>query len=250
MALPESGEDSSAVMVVGILGMGRLGGSMTQLLRARGHEVRTWRRGEEFPECEVAWLTVSDEAIATVAAALPAGPIVLHASGATDLTPLARHAEHGSLHPLQSFPGVAVAMPPVTGVPAAIAGTTRGLEVARRLAQEIGFRPVEVPGDRRLYHASAVMAGNFHVASQLLAEAGVDPDLAPRLLAPLAIASIRQAAERGPAEALTGPHARGDEAVVAAHEAAISEVVPELSEVYQKLSEETWKLASCRVPKA
>ena len=42
-------------------------------------------------------------------------------------------------------------------------------------------------------------------ASRLMGQAGVDPATAPRLLAPLAIASIQQAVEKGPASALTGP---------------------------------------------
>jgi len=238
-------------MVVGILGPGRLGGSMAQLLRARGYEVRTWSRGQQFPDCDVAWLTVSDHAIGPVAAALPVGPVVLHASGATDLEPLQKHPEHGSLHPLQSFPGVEVSLPPVQDVPAAIAGTPEAKAIARRLATDIGFHPFEVPGDRRLYHAAAVVAGNFgttllHAAAQLLADAGVEAIEAPRLLAPLAIASIRQAAEKGPAAALTGPHARGDREVVAAHQAAIDEVHPGLSALYTELSERTFELASCR----
>lgn len=242
-------------MVVGILGMGRLGGSMTQLLRARGHEVRTWARGEVFPDCDVAWLTVSDEAIAEVAAALPQGPVVLHASGATDLSPLASHPEHGSLHPLQSFPGAEVSIPAVEAVPAAIAGTPRALAVARELAEDIGFAAFEVPGDRRLYHAAAVMAGNFATtllasAARLLEEAGVPADRAPGLLAPLALASLDAAARKGPANALTGPHARGDRAVIESHEQAIAEVVPELSEFYRQLSAETWRLAACRNEKA
>ncbi len=235
-------------MKLGILGQGRLGSSMSLLLRAAGHEVHTWVRGQPFPDCQLAWICVSDGALAEVAAALPPGPVVLHASGATDLSPLSSHAEHGSLHPLQSFPGPEVALPPLGGVPAAIAGTPRARALARQLAEDLGMRAFDVPGDRRLYHASAVMAGNFATtllaaASQLLVEAGVPPADAPGLLAPLAIASIRQAAERGPVQALTGPHVRGDQAVVRAHEQAILELVPELSELYRILGEHTLCLA-------
>lgn len=238
-------------MVIGILGVGRLGGTLVPLLERAGHTVRPWRRSEAFPACDVAWLTVRDEAIGEVARALPQGPVVLHASGATDLAPVAHHPEHGSLHLLQSFPGVEVATPPVEGVPAAVAGTPRARVVARELATSLGMAPFDVPGDRRLYHAAAVMAGNYAttllaLASDLLAEAGVEPDQAPGLLAPLALASLRQAAERGPAEALTGPHARGDAQVVAGHIRAIQASNPEISEVYEALSAATWALARRR----
>ena len=236
---------------VAVLGMGRLGRSMTLQLRRAGHEALTWGRGMPLPDADVYWLTVSDRAIAEVASLVPRDRVVLHASGATDLTPLAAHAEHGSLHPLQSFPGPEVAMPPVEGVPAAIAGTPRAMDLARQLALDIGFEAFEVPGDRRLYHAAAVMAGNFatsllHAASQALAEAGVPESEAPRLLAPLAIASIRQAAERGCAEALTGPYKRGDRAVVRDHIAAIDASTPDIADLYRELGKRTWALSGLR----
>lgn len=241
-------------MVIGILGMGRLGGTVAPLLERAGHTIRPWRRGEAFPECDVAWLTVRDEGISAVAAALPAGPIVLHASGATDLSGVRHHTEHGSLHPLQSFPGVEVATPPLEGVPAAVAGTPRATAAARSIASALGLTPFEVQGDRRLYHAAAVMAGNYattllHEASRLLQAAGVPSDQAPGLLAPLALASIRQAAERSPVEALTGPHARGDRQVVEDHIAAISASNPDIERVYRALSEATWALAALREQK-
>jgi len=87
-------------MRIAIFGPGRLGRSMALLLSRAGQEVTLWRRGEPMPPCELAWLTVRDEAIAELAARLPPGPIVLHASGATDLDALLPHAERGSLHPL------------------------------------------------------------------------------------------------------------------------------------------------------
>ncbi|MCP4807499.1 MAG: DUF2520 domain-containing protein [Proteobacteria bacterium] len=241
-------------MVIGILGLGRLGGTLAVLLDEAGHTVRPWRRGQPFPECDLAWITVRDEAIGEVARSLPAGPVVLHASGATGLEGVAHHAEHGSLHLLQSFPGVDVAVPPLSGVPAAVAGTERAREVARTVATSLGMEPFDVPGDRRLYHAAAVMAGNYAttllgLASELLRDAGVDADRAPALLAPLALASLRQAAERGPAQALTGPHARGDEDVIRAHIAAIWASNPDIAPVYEALSAATFDLARRRSEK-
>ncbi len=238
-------------MRVAVLGLGRLGRSVIPLLERAGHTVLPWSRAQAFPEADVAWLTVSDASIAEVAAALPRGPVVLHASGALDLSPLEGHADRGSLHPLQSFPGPEIVMPPVAGVPAAIAGTPRAVEIARSLAVDIGFEPFEVPGDRRLYHAAAVMAGNFattllHAASQVLAEAGVPEDRAPRLLAPLALASIRQAAEQGCSAALTGPYARGDRDVVRAHITGIEAYTPSICDLYKVLGEKTWELAAIR----
>ena len=65
--------------------------------------------------------------------------------------------------------------------------------VAERMAAGLGMSPFRVSGDRRLYHAAAVMAGNFTTtllaeASSVLVQAGVDEADAPRVLAPMALA--------------------------------------------------------------
>ena len=236
-------------MRIAIYGPGRLGGTLAQILPEAGHEVVIWQRGQAHPAADLRWLTVRDQAIAEVASALPRGSVVLHASGAKDLGVLAPHAERGSLHPLQSFPGVAHSVPQIQGTPAAIAGTPRALAAARQIAEDLGFSPFEVPGDRRAYHAAAVMAGNFATvllacASEALVQAGVSPEQAPRLLAPLALASIEQAALTSPAKALTGPFARGDSAVVQAHLEVLTELLPHLLPTYRALAERAERLAA------
>src|SRR5438132_1532193 len=72
--------------------------------------------------------------------------VVLHTSGATDssaLEPLRAHgAIVGSMHPLQSFSGVA--MPSLEGRVFAIEGETQAVRVARRVARELRGSPVRV----------------------------------------------------------------------------------------------------------
>lgn len=236
-------------MIIALAGMGRLGRTLAALLPEAGHEVRPWSRGRARPDCEVLLLTVSDGAIAEVAAAWPAGPIVLHTSGATDWRVLRPHRPAGSLHPLQSFPGPEIAVPPMRGLPAALAGDPPAVAAAEAIARSLGWSPFEVPGDRRLYHAAAVLAGNFATvlldrAAELLSAAGVDPAAAPGVLAPLALASIRQAGETGdPAAALTGPFARADRSVIAAHREAIEARVPGIAALYGELGRRAAELA-------
>ncbi len=234
-------------MDVALLGLGRLGRTLQPLLEAAGHRVLPWRRGESFPVADVAWLTVTDGAVAEVARALPSGPVVLHASGALDIEVLRPHRPAGSLHPLQSFPGPEVAVPPLQGVPAAIAGDPDAVQVARRLALDLGLHPVHVPGDRRLYHAAAVIAGNFGTTllaegAALLGQTGVDPREAVEMLVPLARASLEQALERGPVQALTGPFPRGDHATIRNHLAALEALDPDLAGVYRGLALRTTRL--------
>lgn len=232
-----------------IVGPGRLGRSALALLSRRGPPPPLLGRSDTLPSADLTWLTVPDREIVHAAARVPAGGIVLHASGATDLTPLQPHVRAGSLHPLMTFPGPEVGLPagePAT--PAAVAGHPDAVRAASRLARAMGWKPFPVPGDRRAYHAAAVMAGNqatvlLGLAAEVLAAAGVPASAAPALLAPLALQSIRNAAEAGPAAALTGPVARGDEAVVRQHRAALAALDPALREAYEALTRATRRLA-------
>ena len=110
---------------------------------------------------DVYYCCVSDGAVAEVASLIPAHADrkgsgdytndvpVLHASGALDHQVLRPHRPAGSLHPLQSFPGPDVALPPLDGVPAAVAGDEAAVEVATRMAEGLGMVPFRVSGDRR-----------------------------------------------------------------------------------------------------
>lgn len=214
-------------MHVQILGPGRLGRSLAILLRDAGHVVGLNGRGFRVTAGDVVLLTVPDREIASAALQVDEGLPVLHCSGATSLAPLSSHAEHGSLHPLMTFPGPEVGIPELAGVAAAVDGTPAAVALARTLATDLGLRPVQVPGDRRLYHAAAVMAGNFATvllaeAGQVLAACGVDPVEARTMLAPLAVASLNNAV-LNPRAALTGPVARGDQAVISAHRDALTD---------------------------
>lgn len=214
-------------MRITILGRGRLGRSLRAAWSASGHAVcLAAGRSEQPPEADVIVLTVPDAAVAEVARRVPVGPPVLHCAGALDLDVLAPHPERGSLHPLMTFPGPEVHLPALTGVPAAIAGTPGALAVARALARDLGLATFEVPGDRRLYHAAAVLAGNLPLvlateAAALLREAGVAPDVADHILLPLAGRAVENA--RFGLAALTGPIARADRATLAAHLDAFDE---------------------------
>ncbi len=230
-------------MHLALMGMGRLARSLAPLLEGAGHRVDTWRRNDPPPRAEVCLITVSDDAVADVAAWLPRGPVVLHTSGGLDHQVLRPHHPAGSLHPLQTFPGPKLGTPELAGVPAAVAGDPEAVRVARDLAEDLGMRPFLVPGDRRLYHAACVLAGNFTTvllaeAQRLLHSAGVPPEEDPLgLLLPLVRTSIDNARRHGPDAAITGPAMRGDEATMEAHREALARAHPELLPLYRALSD-------------
>lgn len=141
-----------------------------------------------------------------------------------------------------SFPGPEKGLPSGL-VPAAVAGDEPARSSARSLAKMLGFSPFTVDGDRRLYHAAAVIAGNFSTtllvqASRALAACGVSEDEARRLLAPLASESLTNTIALG-ADALTGPVARGDEDVILGHETALDALDPQIAELYRALTAAT-----------
>ena len=228
-------------MHIALLGMGRLARSIAPLLEQAGHRVTPWRRGDPQPRAELCWITTGDQAVAQVAAWLEPGPVVLHASGGLDHELLRPHRPAGSLHPLQTFPGPELGTPSLLDVPAAVAGDPRAIEAAEGLARDLGMRPFVVPGDRRLYHAACVVAGNFTnvllaEAARLLGSAGVQEDPL-ELLLPLVRASIQNAQVHGPRAAITGPAARGDEATIQSQLEALSQVHPELLPLYRALTD-------------
>ncbi len=208
-----------------IVGPGRLGRSLAALLEARGIPAPLVGRGEPLPPAQLLLLTVPDRVLPALAPSLPEGSVVLHCSGAAEVSVLRPHRPAGSWHPLMTFPGPEVALPDLRGVPVAIAGDPEALVAARSLAVALGMEPFHVPGDRRLYHASAVLAGNL--ATVLLAEAaraleaaGVEAGAARRALLPLARTSLENAVA-DPARALTGPVARGDHGTLQGHRDAL-----------------------------
>ncbi len=182
-------------------------------------------------------LAVPDRAIPDVVArladsVLPPGIPFLHAGGSLDAGALAPLRALG--HPVGSVHPLAAVADPVAGAER-LRGASFGVEgdgAARGLALAIvaacGGTPLEVAaGGKPLYHAAAVFASNYavallSVAERLMERAGVPAESARPALAALVAGAVANVAERGPAAALTGPVARGDDATVALHLARLS----------------------------
>ncbi len=231
-------------MRVVILGVGRLGGSLVPLLRDAGVDAVPWSRGAPVPpDADVYWVTVRDSAVAEVAARLPARAVALHAAGAHGPDLLGERPERGVLHPLMTFPGPAVGLPDLRGVGARVDGTPGAVRHATALAERLGLRPFRVPGDTAAYHAAAALASGhlsalFLDSARVLARAGVPMEDAPALLLPLALESLKRAAEAG-AAALTGPAARGDVATEQRHRAVLAD---EEASIYAALADRIRRL--------
>lgn len=223
-----------------------MGTAIAAALRSRGVEVGAPEgRGGRGEHAGVVLLAVPDAEIAAAAAAIAPGRLVGHLSGATGLEVLKPH-EAFSLHPLTT---VAAPEHDFAGGYAAVDATTDpALAVATELAETLGMRAFRVRGaDRAAYHAAASIAANFlitieGVAEQLARTAGVNREA----LVPLVRAAVENWAERGAAEALTGPIARGDEQTVARQRSAVSERLPEYVPLFDELAAATRRLADSR----
>jgi predicted short-subunit dehydrogenase-like oxidoreductase (DUF2520 family) len=196
-------------------------------------------------------ITVPDDAIAPVATALAhetgeelRGKVALHTSGAVDssvLGPLRDcGAAVGAMHPLQTFNGVSV--PPLVGKVFAIEGDELAVRMARRIARALGGVPVGIGAEKKpLYHAAGAFAAGLSLALeeagvQMLMAAGLKRREAQSALLSLTRQVLEHYEKLGPQKAWTGPLSRRDFGVVAAHEEALRQVMPEFLDAYRAVS--------------
>lgn len=180
-------------------------------------------------ESDVLLLAVSDRAIEEVAAAVPDGAIVFHASGS--LT-----AVNGgfSLHPLRALPSVGETVD-LKDALLVFEGAHR--ELAQQIANTLGARFAEIaPEQKARYHAGAVFGSNYVALMLDLAEQLVGIDDVRDDLVALAESGIANWRKHRDARRFTGPAARGDEATIARHLEALNDD-PELAEIYRRLAQ-------------
>ena len=187
---------------------------------------------------------------------LRAGDLVFHCSGAIASEVLKPLAEQGayiaSVHPIKSFAQPKQAIHSFKPTYCGVEGDAAALAVLQTLFEEIGGIVFNInPAQKTLYHAASVFACNYLVALQSVslrafAQAGVDEDLALKILQPMVQDTVMNLFKLSPAEALTGPIARGDAGVVAKQLAALQASQPADAELYRLLGLEALALAHQR----
>ncbi len=253
---------------IAFIGIGRLGRTLAQALHQQGRPVSMVASrnadaardlADALPgtkavdpttaaQADLVFITVSDDAIGPMAAALPwrAGQAVVHCSGATEVQVLQPAADAGALiggfHPLQIFSDPAHALGLLPGSSVAIEGPPKLEARLRDLARCLGMHPIQLPaGARALYHGGASFAASFLIS--MLQEAitlwrtfGVDEAQALQALMPLARGTLAAAEAKGLAPAVAGPVSRGDAGVVARHMQALAQLPPSHAAFYRELS--------------
>lgn len=209
-----------------------------------------------LPPAEIWLIAVSDTAIANVADQLaklplhdsaPAAPLALHCSGFQSSEALQTLANIGwhtaSAHPVRSFAAPSLAAQGFAGTPVALEGDATAGEVVQRLFESIGARCFSITREAKpLYHAASVFANNFTtvlqgVAQDLWQHCSISPDMARELDLALLESTLANLRSNTPAQALTGPAARGDTAVVQAQGKAVTDWNPKVGEIYARMSE-------------
>ncbi len=212
-----------------LIGPGRAGLSLATALeavggyRSSGALGRRDRLDRAAHGVDLVILATPDDQLGQVAAAVEPvdTTVVVHLSGSLGLDVLGAHPRRGSIHPLVPLPDPVVGAARLrSGVTFAVAGDP----LARRMADDLGGRPVVVDdGQRAAYHAAASIAANHLVAllgqvERVAATAGLPLDA----FADLVRAATDDAFGLGPRRALTGPAARGDWDTVARHRQAMA----------------------------
>jgi predicted short-subunit dehydrogenase-like oxidoreductase (DUF2520 family) len=240
---------SAATVAVRVIGAGRAGRSFAKAIddlvdwdvidmRGRGVAI-----DDAAADVDLVLIATPDTVVADVAAAIrPGRAVVAHVAGSLGLDVLAPHDRRAALHPLMSLPDAEIGAERLTGGWFAVAGDP----LVADLATALGGRTFEIADDdRALYHAAAAVASNHLVAllghaQRLGASVGVPADA----LMALALGSAENAVALGPAAALTGPAARGDEATLVAHRDAIGRRAPRELAAYEAMLAEARRLAA------
>ena len=167
-----------------------------------------------------------------------AAPVILHTAGSVPMSVFDTtvSASHGVLYPMQTFSMEREV--DFRHVPFFIEGSdAHALSVARALASSVSDNVREMSSaERRYLHVAAVLACNFSnhlytLADRLLREHGMDISV----MLPLIRETVDKLTQMPPALAQTGPAARRDMQVMAAHEALLDKDKT-TQQLYQLLS--------------
>ena len=173
------------------------------------------------------------------------GNVVVHLSGATPsldmIAAIEAGAHAGSFHPLRTFADPGHAAASFAGAYVALEGDRKALKIMRVALRKIGARVFEIaPENKVLYHAGSVIVCNYLVALleaglRAYEAAGIRLETGYKLMEPLVRETVDNVFRTGTLRSLTGPIARGDDAVVRRQVQRLSGLDRELATLYKSL---------------
>jgi predicted short-subunit dehydrogenase-like oxidoreductase (DUF2520 family) len=212
-------------------------------------------------KADVWMLTPPDDQIVACGRALAASgvlresDVVFHCSGATPSSELKAAIATGavaSVHPLRSFADPAVAARTFKGTYCAAEGDAAALAVLTPAFEGAGAHVSRIdPAFKTIYHAASVIVCNYLAALmeaglRSYAKAGLERDEALRMMEPLVRETLDNVFRIGTVDALTGPIARGDHAIVERQVAALGAWDANVAYVYRDLGRIALELAQAQ----
>jgi predicted short-subunit dehydrogenase-like oxidoreductase (DUF2520 family) len=209
--------------------------------------------GKGSLETNIVWLTVPDDAIASVARSIARSQtwrdkIVLHSSGALSSEELAPLQEQGarvaSVHPMMTF--VRGERPEMAGVSFAVEGDAAAVRAARSIVEELGANAFVIRKETKaLYHAFGSFASPLVIAlmssmEQVASAAGIRKQDIKPVMVPLLWQTLRNYLKKDAASAFSGPLMRGDVATIRRHLTELKKL-PEARQVYIALCKASLK---------
>lgn len=222
-----------------------------------GRPIDDWSRLER---ADVYMVSVPDDAIegcvarlATLDVVAP-GAIVFHCSGSKSSSQLAplrtAGARIASLHPVKSFADPTEAAESFGGTPCGLEGDPDACSVLERAVERCGGSTFRIEAEHKLvYHAATVFASNYlvglmEVALRCFERSGVDRAQALSITLPLVRGTVENVGRLGTADALTGPIARGDAALVAEQLRALAAWDKSVATLYARLGRYALELSA------
>lgn len=267
---------------IAIVGCGRVGTALAVSLCKAGFQVKVlWSRdsckagrialqcgakgalslAEAATGADAVFLTVLDSVIGKVAHDMAgelrgsdlSGKCFYHMSGALTADALAPLKSMGgscaSVHPLQTFPDVDMAIRTLPGSLFCAEGDEAAVQLSERIVEAMGgkFRRIGT-GMKGLYHASAVLASPLLMAlvataAEGMRECGLDLESAREGLAKLSAATVDAFVKLGPELGLTGPFVRGDAITIGHNLHAMSANFPDMLPIYLILAKKDLEIA-------
>ncbi len=276
-------ETRKAEFTIGIIGAGKVGGTLARLWYARGYTIsaiysrsperaaslaaivaaRAVSRVEDVPShADLTVIAVPDDVVEQVADGMAdadwRGRGAVHTCGSKDAGALAelekRGAMTGGLHPAFPFADVETAIMGLLGAAFAVEAAPQTplsawlVDLVAALDGKLISIP---PGGKALYHAALVIASNYTVtlyavAESLLRQLGADHPTAEAALNPLVGGTVDNLAVHGVPAALTGPLTRLDTATIGSHLRALAAVDTSLVEMYRGLARLSYPMLKLR----
>ncbi len=268
MALSDSSVDQLDTLAIGFIGTGRLGKALALALMDRGLKVAgvgSLTLDESAPLaaaipgcanltpqhvvdlCDLVFVTTVDGAIESTANALQwrAGSGVVHCSGATEVSSLAKAerdgASIGGFHPMQTFGDPEAARRSLPGCTVTIEASSPLDEVLRAIAGRLECPVNQLPpGMRGRYHAAAGYASQFinvilREASVIWQSWGAQEGAAVKAMLPLVQGTLASIGSAGLAKGMPGPVSRGDIVSIDKHLDALSTLDAPLQQLYREM---------------